>query len=270
MKGEKEMSFLDHLEELRKRLIWIVLSIAAGGILMFVFQDSVEEVLSGPRSSDFITYKVLCKASQAAGFDDSLCFTDVDFELQGTTMLANFTAHFMVSIIGGIIIAFPFIFYQLWLFIKPGLKKTEVSAVNGVSIGTSLLFFSGVCFGYFVLAPLSVRFLGTYEFAGAIMRPNIMSYIKLVASLSLATGLIFQLPVVIYFLSKIGIVTPEGLRKYRKHTLVAVLILSAVITPPDVFSQVLVAFPVLILYEFSIRISARVQRSSAGSKVTVS
>ncbi|MEZ7886059.1 MAG: twin-arginine translocase subunit TatC [Flavobacteriales bacterium] len=269
MSKEKEMSFLDHLEELRKRLIWIVLSIAVGGTLMFVFQSQVESVLSGPRNSDFVTYKLLCNLSQASGFDDSLCFTDVDFELQGTTMLANFTAHFMVSIIGGIIIAFPFIFYQLWLFIKPGLKNNEISAVNGISIGTSLLFFGGVCFGYFVLAPLSVRFLGTYEFAGAVMRPNVMSYIKLVASLSLATGIIFQLPVVIYFLAKIGIVTPEGLRKYRKHTLVAVLILAAVITPPDVFSQVLVAFPVLILYEFSIRIAARVQKKEVSSETAV-
>ncbi len=269
MSGEKEMSFLDHLEELRRRLIWIVLAIALGGTLMFVFQDLVENILSGPRSSNFITYELLCQLSQATGLDDSLCFADVDFELQGTTMLSNFTAHFLVSIIGGIIIAFPFIFYQLWLFIKPGLKKNEIKAVNGITLGTSLLFFLGVCFGYFVLSPLSVRFLGNYEFAGAIMRPNVMSYIKLVASLSLATGIIFQLPVVIYFLSKIGLVTPEGLRKYRKHTLVAVLILAAIITPPDVFSQVLVAFPVLILYEVSIKISARVQRLNAGAEVSV-
>jgi len=267
MSEEKEMSFLDHLEELRKRLIWIVLAIAIGGTLMFVFENLVELIINGPRSSDFITYRVLCSLSQATGLDDSLCFTDLDFDIQGLTMLSNFTAQFLVAIIGGIIIAFPFIFYQLWLFIKPGLKKTEIKAVNGISFGTSLLFFSGVCFGYFILSPLSVRFLGAYEFLGSEMKPSIMSYIKLVASLSLATGIIFQLPVVIYFLSKIGLVTPEGLRKYRKHTLVAVLILAAVITPPDVFSQILVAFPVLLLYEISIKIAARVQRLETGSEL---
>lgn len=270
MAEEKEMSFLDHLEELRKRIIWIVISVAVGGVLMFVFEGVVETIINGPRKSDFITYKALCKISQATGLDDSLCFTDLNFEIQGLTMLSNFTAQFIVAIVGGIIIAFPFIFYQLWMFIKPGLKQNEIKAVNGISLGTSALFFSGVAFGYFVLSPLSVRFLGTYEFLDSAMKPSIMSYIKLVASLSLATGIIFQLPVVIYFLAKIGIVTPEGLRKYRKHMLVAVLILAAVITPPDVFSQLLVAFPVLILYEFSIRIAARVQRAEQTQAVAES
>ncbi|MFK7758083.1 MAG: twin-arginine translocase subunit TatC [Flavobacteriales bacterium] len=269
MSGEKEMSFLDHLEELRKRLIWIVLSIVLGGVLMFVFADVVELIINGPRSSDFITYRALCAISQATGLDDSLCVTDLDFEIQGLTMLSNFTAEFVVAIIGGIILAFPFIFYQLWLFIKPGLKKNEIKAVNGITLGTSVLFFSGVFFGYFILSPLSVRFLSNYEFLDSAMKPSIMSYIKLVATLSLATGLIYQLPVVIYFLSKIGLVTPEGLRKYRKHTLVAVLILAALITPPEPFSQVMVALPMLLLYEISIKISARVQRLNAGTEVSV-
>lgn len=260
MSGEKEMSFLDHLEELRVRLIRIVIGMVIGGSLVFIFKEQFENILLAPSKSDFITFTKLCELSQFAGLDDALCIETSEVEIKSVQMMGAFMSHFTVSIIAGIILSFPWIFYQLWMFIKPGLRQTEIKSVKGIGFWTTLLFLSGVCFGYFVMAPISIRFLVNYEFMGGTVAPTHASYVKLVAPMALAAGLLFQLPVVIYFLSKIGLVTPEGLKKYRKHVLVAVLILAALITPPDVFSQLIVAFPILILYEISIKISRRINR----------
>lgn len=256
------MPFLAHLEELRKRSFRALGAILVFAIGAFIAKDFIfGQVLLTPKEADFITYRFFCHLSQAIGLGESLCVETIPFELINIDMSGQFTSHIMVSFIAGIIVAFPYVFRQVWGFVKPGLKKEEARTARGVVFFCSLLFMMGVLFGYFVIAPLSVRFLGSYQVDPDV--PNqikLTSYITTVASVTLAAGLLFQLPVVVYFLSKLGLVTPAFLRTYRRHALVTVLVLAAVITPPDITSQILVAFPLLVLYEVSIFISKRVER----------
>lgn len=255
----KEMSFLEHLEELRYSIMRSVIAIMLGATVLFIFKDFVfNEIIFAPRRIDFASFRAWCWISHAIGLGDKLCVTSIDYTIINTTMMGKFTAHILVSLIGGFIIAFPYVFWQFWSFVKPGLRQSETHAVRGISLYTALLFFSGVLFGYYVIAPLSLQFLGNYQLSDVESKVTIMSYMKLVASITLATGILFQLPVAVYFLSRAGIVTPEILKKFRRHALVGVLIIAAIITPPDLTSQVLVAFPVLLLYELSIMISRRV------------
>tara|TARA_B100000768_G_scaffold29014_1_gene27450 strand:+ start:248 stop:1078 length:831 start_codon:yes stop_codon:yes gene_type:complete len=261
---EAEMGFLDHLEELRKRLFWSAVFILSAGITLFICKSWLfETVLFGPRRIDFASFRAWCWLSETIGAGQTLCVQEIRYELINTTMLGNFTTHILVSAIGGFIIAFPLVFWQGWLFIRPALKMAEVKAANGIGLSSSALFFTGVAFGYWVIAPLSLQFLGNYELGDVEARISVMSYMKTIASITLAAGLIFQLPVVVYFLSRAGLVTPEILKSYRRHALVAILIIAAVITPPDLTSQVLVALPVLVLYEVSIVISRRVVNRNA-------
>lgn len=255
------MSFLEHLEELRRRLLWSVIAVILGIIVVVMFHDLVvNEIIMGPRQADFITYRAFCHWSNTIGLGDQLCLDPPRLILQSTTMSGNMNADIMVCVMGGLILAFPFVFLQIWNFIKPGLKQQETKAVRGIVFYVSLLFFTGVLFGYFLLAPLSIQFLGNYTFADVQNNPTLLSYLKLTTSLVFGTGLVFQLPVVVYFLSKIGLVTATFLRKYRRHAFIVNLILAAVITPPDVTSQLLVSLPILLLYEISIAVAARVER----------
>lgn len=261
---EKEMGFLDHLEELRRRLFYSALAIFAGGIGLFIAKDFLfDTILFGPRRTDFISYRAWCWLSERIGAGDALCVQEIGYELINTTMLGNFTTHILVSAIGGLVIAFPIVFRQFWLFVRPALKTREVTAARGIGFATSTLFFLGVLFGYYVISPLSLQFLGNYELGDVEARISVMSYMKTVASISLAAGLIFQLPVLIYFLAKAGLVTSQGLKGYRKHALVGILVVAAIITPPDLTSQILVAMPVLVLYEIGIAIARRVERRAA-------
>ncbi|MCC6599756.1 MAG: twin-arginine translocase subunit TatC [Crocinitomicaceae bacterium] len=261
---KEEMSFLEHLEELRKRLFRSVLGILVGIIIVVSFDDFViDKIIMGPRSTEFLTYKVLCALSHQLGRGDQFCFSEMNFALQSTTMGGNFSAYILVCIIGGLILAFPFVIYQLWAFIKPGLNQKEIHSVRGIIFYISLLFFMGVLFGYFVLAPMSIQFLGNFSFSDVQVNSTVLSYLKLTTSLVLGTGLVFQLPVVVYFLAQIGLITADFLRKYRRHAFVVNLIIAAIITPPDVTSQLLVSFPILLLYEVSIRIAARVEKRKA-------
>jgi sec-independent protein translocase protein TatC len=175
-------------------------------------------------------------------------------------MLGNFTTHILVSFIGGVILSFPLLTQQVWRFVRPALKPKEVKAARGIGAATTVLFFLGVAFGYFIISPMSLQFLGNYELSDVAARIGVMSYMKTIASITLASGLIFQLPVIVYFLSKAGLVTPELLKSYRRHALVGILVVSAIITPPDLTSQILVAMPVLVLYEIGIVISRRVTK----------
>lgn len=255
----KEMSFLEHLEELRFILMRSTIAIVLVSIVLFICKDFVfNEIIFGPRKADFFSYRAWCWLSHAVGLGDRLCATEFNYSIINTTMMGKFTAHIMVSMIGGFIVAFPYVFWQFWSFVSPGLRQNESNAVRGITLYTALLFFTGVLFGYYIIAPLSLQFLGNYELADVESTITIMSYMKLVASITLATGIVFQLPIAIYFLTKVGLVTPEFLKKFRKHALVATLVLAAVITPPDLTSQILVALPVLVLYEISILISRRV------------
>jgi len=255
----KEMSFLEHLEELRFILMRSTIAIVLVSIVLFIAKDFVfNEIIFGPRQADFLSYRAWCWLSHALGLGERLCATEFNYSIINTTMMGKFTAHIMVSMIGGFIVAFPYVFWQFWSFVRPGLRQNEAHAVRGITLYTALLFFTGILFGYYIIAPLSLQFLGNYELADVESTITIMSYMKLVASITLATGIVFQLPIAIYFLTKVGLVTPEFLKKFRKHALVAILVLAAVITPPDLTSQILVALPVLLLYEISIVISRRV------------
>jgi sec-independent protein translocase protein TatC len=256
-----EMGFLDHLEELRKRLFYSAFFVVTGGVGLFLAKDWLfDVVLFGPRNVDFPTFRAWCHLSEWVGAGDALCVKSINYELINTTMLGNFTTHILVSAIAGFIVTFPAVFWQGWLFVRPALKESERRSARGIGFSSSILFFLGVGFGYYVVAPLSLQFLGNYELGDVQSRIAVMSYMKTVASITLASGLVFQLPVIVYFLSKAGLITPELLKTYRRHALVGILVLAALITPPDVTSQVLVALPVLVLYETSVWISRRVQR----------
>jgi len=259
---DKEMSFLDHLEDLRWHLIRSFLSVIVLASIAFLAKDFIFNVLIfGPKHSDFPTYKILCEIAQFIGFKDSFCFTELPFRIQSRTMGGQFSAHVWTSITAGFIIAFPYILYEMWKFISPGLKVKERSSAKGFILIASLLFFIGVLFGYYVVTPLSINFLGTYQVSGEVHNDfDLSSYISLVRASVIASGLIFELPILIYILTKIGVVSPEILKKYRKISLVIVLILSAIITPPDIASQVIVSVPIIVLYEISIYISKAVIR----------
>jgi sec-independent protein translocase protein TatC len=264
----KEMSFLDHLEDLRWHLLRSVIAILLAGVAAFVAKDFVFDVLLfGPKNNDFLTYRLLCQVSNFLGFDDSFCISELPFRIQSRTMAGQFSAHIWTSITLGFVIAFPYVIYQFWKFISPGLYTYERKTASGFIGVSTLLFFMGVLFGYYVVTPLSVRFLGTYTVSSEVFNDfDLSSYTALVRASVLASGLIFELPILIYFLTKVGLVTPELMRKYRKISLVLVMFLSAVITPPDVASQIIVAFPVLILYELSIFISKRVIKNMTKKK----
>jgi len=259
---DKEMSFLDHLEDLRWHLIRSFLSVIILAAIAFLAKDFIFNILIfGPKHSDFPTYKILCKIAQFIGFKDSFCFTELPFRIQSRTMGGQFSAHVWTSITAGFIIAFPYILNEMWKFISPGLKANERSSAKGFILIASLLFFIGVLFGYYVVTPLSINFLGTYQVSGEVHNDfDLSSYISLVRASVIASGLIFELPILIYILTKFGIVSPETLKKYRKISLVIVLILSAIITPPDIASQVIVSVPIIVLYEISIYISKAVIR----------
>jgi len=256
---EKEMSFLDHLEELRWHLIRATLAVVIFATIAFILKDFIfDTLIFGPKKASFPTYRLLCKSAQMLGLD-SFCFSELPFRVQSRTMAGQFSAHIWTSITAGFILAFPYVIYEFWRFVSPGLHQNERKNARGFIVVASFLFFLGVLFGYYVVTPLSINFLGTYQVSPDVFNDfDLSSYIGLVRACALSSGLIFELPIVIYFLTKIGVVTPQFLRKYRKMALIIVLIVSAVITPPDIASQVIVTIPVIILYEISIIISARI------------
>ena len=255
-KTEKEMSFLDHVEELRWHLVRSAIAIFLVAIVAFLMKNFIfNKIIFAAKDPDFVTYRFFCKVSKFFG-TDGLCIDDMPFTFQSLAMAEQFSVHIWTSITVGFILAFPFIIWEFWKFISPGLYEKERKGARSFIIISSLLFFTGVLFGYYVVTPLSVNFLGNYSISDLVERNfKIGSYIGLVRSSALASGLIFELPIIMYFLTKMGLITPDFLRKYRKHALVLVLILAAVITPPDIISQVIVAIPILILYETSIQIS---------------
>lgn len=259
-KSPNEMSFLDHLEELRWHLIRSTLAIVIIGCVAFMMRGFIfDTILFGPKNMDFPTYKLFCKIGTFIGFDSDFCADELPFTIQSRLMAGQFSAHIWTSIWAGFIVGFPYVLYEMWKFISPGLHVAERKYSKGFIFTASLLFFCGVLFGYYVVAPLSIKFLGTYQVSSEVTNEfDLASYVSTVRTSVIACGLIFELPIIVYFLTKIGLVTPEILRKYRKISLVVVLILSAVITPPDIASQVVVALPILVLYQISIYISKRV------------
>src|SRR5690554_56760 len=261
---QREMSFLDHLEELRWHLVRSTFAVLIMAVVAFIFKGFVFDVLIfGPTRPNFATYRMFCNISQAMGMD-SFCFQEMPFSIQSRKMAGQFSTHLWTSIYAGIIVAFPYILYELWKFISPGLRENERKSSRGFIVIASFLFFIGVLFGYYVISPLSINFLGNYQVSAEVKNQfDLESYIALVRTSVLACGIVFELPILMYILTKIGLVTPEALRKYRKISIVLILILSAIITPPDVVSQIIVAIPILILYEVSIHISKIVIKNQA-------
>ena len=241
---EQEMSFLDHLEELRWHLVRSLLAIAVFAILAFVSKSFVfRTVLLGPSYADFPTYEWLCKLSQLIGAN-AFCLEDLPFTIQSRQMTGQFTMHITSSLVIGLIVAFPYAFWEIWRFIKPGLYPKERKAARGATFYVSLLFLLGVLFGYYIVSPISIHFLAHYTLDASIVNEfDIVSYVSTLSTLVLACAILFQLPVVVYFLTKAGLVTPSLMKTYRKHAIVGILVLGAMLTPPDVFSQVLIAIP---------------------------
>lgn len=262
-KNINEMSFLDHLEDLRWHLIRATLAIMLVATVAFIFSRTIfRDIIFAPLEMNFPTYRLLCKSANFINVETSFCGEKLPMIIQNRTMAGQFSADIWTSIFAGFVIAFPYVIYQFWKFISPGLHDNERKYSRGFIVVSSLLFLLGVLFGYYIVTPLSINFLANYNISEIVENQiDISSYISLVRSSSLASGLVFELPIIIYFLTKIGLVTPQFLRKYRKYALVLVLILSAIITPPDIASQVIVAIPILILYQVSIYISALVVRN---------
>ena len=259
---EKKMSFLDHLEELRWLLIRSSIFILLGATVAFIFSDFIfNTVIFGPKDSNFVTYQFFCEIAKTFNFEDSFCSKELPFEIQNRTMEGQFSVMIWTSITAGFIISFPFLLWELWKFISPALySKEKKNAKLFISI-SSILFFLGVLFGYYVITPLSINFLSNLQVSEIVKNQiDINSYISLVKTTSLACGLVFELPIIIYFLSVMDLVSPQFLREYRKYAIVLILIIAAIITPPDIISQVIVSIPLLILYELSIYISKFVQR----------
>jgi sec-independent protein translocase protein TatC len=263
MGEEKEMSFLSHLEELRWHLVRMVIAIIVFAIVAFNFPHILfHDIILGPSRESFISYRLLCQLGQALGWD-GLCLKQSQLiEFQNTTMSGQLTYHITASLIAGFIIAFPYVAWEIWRFVKPALYQKEKKNITGLVIFVSFLFFLGVGFAYFVVVPLTVNFLLTYNVMGDTVKnqPLISSYFSTVLNLVFGTGVIFQLPVFIYFLAKIGLVSPKFLKKYRRHSIVVILILAAVITPADWMSMILVAIPLVVLYEVSILVAKRVYK----------
>ncbi|MCF8346608.1 MAG: twin-arginine translocase subunit TatC [Bacteroidales bacterium] len=256
-----EMSFLEHLEVLRWHLLRSIVAILFLAILAFIFKRVIFDVIIiAPKTPEFPTNRLLCMLGQEMNIQ-RLCINSRPFNLQTVKMAEQFSMHIIVSLIAGFIVSFPYIFYEFWKFIKPAMYEKEQKTASGAVFYTSLLFMLGVAFGYYLIAPLSVHFLGNYRVSEEVIsNPTLRSYVQTISSVVLASGIVFELPVLSYFLTKIGLITPEFLKKYRRHSLVLILALSALITPPDIFSQVMVSLPLIILYEVGIGISRRIIR----------
>ncbi|HOW25651.1 MAG TPA: twin-arginine translocase subunit TatC [Bacteroidales bacterium] len=260
---EKEMSFWQHLEELRWHVLRSIIAILAFSILAMMNRKILfDDILLAPKDADFITNRWLCKLADLVS-TPALCFKDFSLNIVNLSMSGQFMTHMYISVAAGLVLAVPYVLWEIWRFVKPALKLRERKYSGGAVIVMSLLFLIGILFSYFLIVPLTLNFLGSYTVSDMVQNQiSLKSYLSTVVSLTFATGLVFELPVFVYFFSRIGLLTPSFMRKSRKYALVIILIIAAIITPPDVFSQTMVAIPLYGLYEISIFISARVHRQN--------
>lgn len=259
--NKAEMSFLEHLEELRWHIIRSVIAVVVVGVVAFIFKDIIfDKVLLAPKNPSFFTNRILCSFGELVGAE-KLCINRKPLELININISGQFTTHIMVSFIAGLVLGFPYLFYEFWRFVRPALYTRERRHARGAVLFTSLLFAIGVLFGYYVIVPLTTHFFGSYIVSDQVKNQvNLISYISTISSVVLGSGVIFELPALVFFLTKIGLVTPVFLKKYRRHAIVLILVVAAVITPPDIFSQILVSLPLILLYEISIAISRSIIR----------
>lgn len=259
---QKEMTFFEHLDELRGNLFRSALVVLGLSALAFVFKHFVFNILIlGPTKPWFITNKIFCLAADYFG-NPKLCINKEPIDLVNLTISGQFMTHFKISFLIGVILGFPYIVYEIWKFVHPALYTKEKKIIGRTIFSVNLLFFIGVLIGYFLIVPLSVNFLLNYSLSPTIKNTiNLNSYINNLSSICFASGIVFELPVVTYILSKLGILTPHFMKKYRKHAIILILIIAAILTPPDIFSQIILALPLYFLYEYSIWISAKVLKN---------
>lgn len=262
MSEEKEMSFLDHLEELRWHLVRSAFAIMIGMIVAFIYTQWIfDNIIFAPSHIEFPTFRWLCKLGELTGSQEALCAKPFVFKIQSRYMTGQFTMQFLASFVIGFIVSFPYVFWEIWRFVKPGLHLSEAKNSRGAVFAVSFLFLLGVLFGYFVLVPMMTWFFSSYSISATIVNEfDITSYVSTFIALVFGSGLLFQLPVVVYFLTKIGMLTPQFMRTYRKHSYIVILIIGAIVTPPDPLSQMLISMPLFLLYEISIFISVYVAR----------
>ena len=264
-----EMSFLDHLEELR----WLLVRSTTATLIMafvtyFISDYLFDKIILGPTRPSFFTYVWFCDLSHKLGFADSICITELNFIIQNTEMEGQVNIFVWMCILAGFILSFPYILWEIWKFISPALYEKERKNARVFIFTSSLLFFLGVLFGYFVVIPMSVNFVATFSVSDVVKNQfTLDSYMGMVKTSILASGLFFELPIIIYFLTKLGLVTPDFLRKYWKYAVIIILIIAAIVTPPDVVSQTIVAIPMLLIYEVSILISKVVYRNKLKENV---
>ncbi len=259
---QKEMTFWEHLDELRGTLWRVLIAIVVTSVAAFAFKDVLfDDIILAPKSKTFITYQVFCKLGEWLSLP-SLCIDPSQFQLININLAGQFTSHMNISLVAGLILAIPYVLWELWRFIKPGLNEKEIRSSRGAVTVISLLFIMGVLFSYFIVAPLMINFLGGYTVSSAVSNQiALTSYVSSITLMTLLMGILFELPVLVLFLTKIGIITPKYLRKYRKHTMIGILIVAGIITPsPDIFSQMVVAIPLYALFELSLAISGRMYR----------
>jgi sec-independent protein translocase protein TatC len=259
MSEEKEMSFLDHLEELRWHVVKSVAAIFICSIVGFIFVEWIfDHILFAPSRIDFPTFKWMCQLGKLIGAEDSLCVKAFEFKVQSRNMTGQFMMSITASFVIGLIIAFPYVFWQIWTFVRPGLHQKEKQSSQGAVFAVTFLFLLGVLFGYYILSPMTIWFLSTYTVSAQIVNQfDITSYVSTIVGMVLGCGLLFQFPVAVYFLTKVGMLTPQFMRKFRKHAIVGIVVASAIITPSsDPFTLMLVALPLYFLFEISIFVSA--------------
>jgi sec-independent protein translocase protein TatC len=263
--NEKRMSFFDHLEELRKHLIRSAIAVVVFALLAFAFKGVIfDGIILAPKNLDFLTYRFFCQLGEKYPFLGGLCIDKIGFTVANIDMTGQFMQHFSVSIYAGLIVAFPYLAFELWLFIKPALHPRERKAARGMVFYISILFFMGVLFGYYALAPVSILFLGSYQVSAEVANQiTLRSYIGTLSTMVLAAGFIFELPMLAYFLARVRIISSTFLKNSRRIAVVVNMIVAAVITPSDVGSMILMAIPLLILYEVSILVVKRVERKQA-------
>ncbi|MBK6382277.1 MAG: twin-arginine translocase subunit TatC [Chitinophagaceae bacterium] len=258
-----EMSFIDHLEDLRWHVIRSVIAVLIGAVLVFSFiRDIVTNIIFAPTRADFISSKWLCSLGHKIGIGETLCFPEVNAKFLETTMTGQFISSFTLAFVGGFIIAFPYIFWEFWRFVKPALSPKELKQTRGVIFWVSLLFFAGVLFGYLILTPFMVNFYFNYKLSDQItIMPSFSDYLENLIYTTVGIGVLFQMPLLVMVLARIGIVKATFLKKYRRHAFVIILIAAAIITPStDPFSLTIVTIPLYLLFEASIIIASRINK----------
>jgi len=258
----EEMSFVEHLDVLRSHLFKSAVAVAVGAIIMAIYNKFiVQRVLMGPTNGDFATYVYLCKISQRLGLGGALCMTEIHVKMQNTQVAGQFNIYFNVILIGGFILAFPYVFWQFWKFAKPALTQKELRNTRGVIFWVSLLFFLGILFGYFIIAPYTINFFSNFVLDPKIANDWMVSdYFSTIVPLILGSGLAFQLPLVMYFLAKIGVVSASYLRRVRKYAILIMVVVASIITPPDMLSTVVCTIPLMLLYEVSILLCVKEEK----------